>query len=114
MLFRSLVKGHTIRVNIANAGLLERKPDSFKRFNAAYRETIEWMYSTDEALKVYADFAEVTVDEARMIRKDFDPKEMVDTDKVSGLENLMKDAIALKFITAPLTEAQLKELIQIR
>jgi NitT/TauT family transport system substrate-binding protein len=109
-----LVRGHSIRVNIANAGLLERKPDVFRRFNAAYRETIEWMYSTEEALKVYADFAEVSVEEARMIRKDFDPKEMVDTDRVSGLDNLMKDAVALKFITAPLNEAQLKELIQIK
>ena len=109
-----LVKGHSIRVNIANAGLLERKSDVFKRFNAAYRETIEWMYASEEALKVYADFAEVSVEEARMIRKDFDPREMVETDRVAGLDDLMKDAIALKFINAPLTEAQLKELIQIR
>ena len=72
------------------------------------------MYSTEEALKVYADFAEVSVEEARMIRKDFDPREMVETDRVAGLDDLMKDAIALKFINAPLTEAQLKELIQIR
>ena len=108
-----LVKGHSIRVNIANAELLAKKADAFKRFNAAYRETVEWMYASDEALKIYADFAEVTVDEARMIRRDFDPREMVELDKIAGLEDLMKDAITLKFLTAPLTAAQIGEMVQI-
>ena len=108
-----LVKGHTIRVNIANADSLAKKPDVYKRFAQAYRDTIEWMYASDEALKVYADFAEVTVEEARLIRKDFDPREMVEPDQVQGLPDLMKDAITLKYLTAPLTADQLKDLVRI-
>ncbi len=108
-----LVKGHSIRVNIANADSLAKKPDVYKRFAQAYRETIEWMYGGDEALKVYADFAEVTVDEARLIREEFDPREMVEPDRVMGLPDLMKDAVTLKYLTAPLTEAQLAELVRI-
>ena len=45
--------------------------------------------------------------------KDFIPRESLQTGKVSGLEESMKDAIQFKFIAAPLTDAQLKELIQI-
>ncbi len=108
-----LVKGHSIRVNIANADNLAKKPDVFKRFAQAYRETIEWMYGGDEALKVYADFAEVTVEEARLIRKEFDPREMVEPDKVMGMPDLMKDAITLKYINAPLTDAQVADLVRI-
>ncbi len=108
-----LVKGHSIRVNIANADSLAKKPDVYKRFAQAYRETIAWMYGSDEALKVYAEFAEVTVDEARLIRKDFDPREMVEPDKVMGLTDLMKDAVTLKYLTAPLSEAQIADLVRI-
>ena len=108
-----LVKGHSIRVNIANADSLAKKPDVYKRFAQAYRDTIAWMYGGDEALKVYADFAEVSVEEARLIRREFDPREMVEPDKVMGLPDLMKDAITLKYITAPLGEAQLAELVRI-
>ena len=45
--------------------------------------------------------------------KDFIPRESLQTGKVLGLEESMKDAIQFKFIPAPLTDAQLKELIQI-
>ena len=48
------VKGHSIRVNIANAGNLAAKPEAFKRFMQGYRETVEWMCAGDDTLKVYA------------------------------------------------------------
>ena len=107
------IKGHTIRVNIANAQSLAAKPDVYRRFMAAYRETFRWMYDSDEALKVYAGFAGVSVDIARRIRAEFDPKEMVDPDRIAGLDDLVQESIRFKYIAAPLTQAQLGELIQI-
>jgi NitT/TauT family transport system substrate-binding protein len=80
---------------------------------AAYRETFRWMYEGDEALKVYADFASVSVDIARRIRSEFDPKEMVDPDRIEGLDDLIQESIRFKYIAAPLTRAQLNELIKI-
>ena len=71
------------------------------------------MYASDEALKVYADFAGVSVDIARRIRSEFDPREMVDPDRIAGLDDLIQESIKFKYISAPLTQAQLKELIQI-
>jgi NitT/TauT family transport system substrate-binding protein len=108
-----LVKDHTIRVLIANKASLEGKAEVFARFMRGYRETIDWMYAGDEALKVYAEFAGIPVEDARRIRAEFDPKEMVIPDRVLGLSDLVPDAVRFKFIAQPLTQAQLEELVQI-
>ncbi len=107
------IKNHTIRVNIANAQSLASRPDAYARFMQAYRETFQWMYASDDALKVYSEFAAVSVDVARRIRSEFDPKEMVDPDRIEGLDDLMQESVRFKYLSAPLTSTQLKELIQI-
>jgi NitT/TauT family transport system substrate-binding protein len=71
------------------------------------------MYAGDEALKIYADFVGIPFDDARRIREEFDPREMLLPDRVQGLAELLPDAIKFKFISQPLTDAQLKELVQI-
>jgi NitT/TauT family transport system substrate-binding protein len=108
-----LVKGHTIRVLIANKNSLERKPEVFVRFMRAYRETVDWMYASDEALKIYSEFAGIPIEDARRIREEFDPKEMVIPERVMGLRDLVPDAVKFKFISQPLTEDQLEELVKI-
>jgi NitT/TauT family transport system substrate-binding protein len=108
-----LVKDHTIRVLIANKASLDAKPDVFARFMQAYRETVDWMYGGDEVLKVYAEFANIPIEDAKRIREEFDPKEMVIPDRVLSLSDLVPDAVKFKFIAQPLTDAQLKELVQI-
>ncbi len=108
-----LVKGHTIRTIVANKDSLDAKREIYTRFMRAYRETIDWMYASDEVLKMYADFTGISVEDAQRIRTEFDPKEMLIPDPVVGIEDLMPDAIKFKFIAQPLTESQLKELVQI-
>jgi NitT/TauT family transport system substrate-binding protein len=108
-----LVKGHTIRVLIANKNSLDGKPAVFARFMQAYAETVDWMYASDEAVKIYAEFAGVPIEDARRIREEFDPKEMIIPDRVMGLSDLVPDAVKFKFISEPLTQAQLEELVQI-
>jgi NitT/TauT family transport system substrate-binding protein len=107
------IKSHTIRVNIANTQSFTSKADVHRRFMDAYRETFQWMYASDDALKVYSEFAGVSLDIARRIRGEFDPKEMVDPDRIEGLEDLIQESIRFKYISAPLTPTQIKELIQI-
>jgi NitT/TauT family transport system substrate-binding protein len=108
------IKNHTVRVNVANLQSLQSKPQVYARFGKAYRETIDWMYASEDALKIYAEFAGVSIEVARQIRTDFDPKEMVQPDQVMGLGDLMAEAVKFKYIVAPLSEGQLRELIQIR
>lgn len=108
-----LVRDHTVRTIIANKPSLDGKPDVYRRFMQAYKETVDWMYASDEALKIYTEFAKISMDDARRIRTEFDPKEMIIPDRVVGLADLMPEAVKLKFLSQPLTEAQLKELVQI-
>jgi NitT/TauT family transport system substrate-binding protein len=107
-------RNHTVRVNAANLRSLQSKPDIYVRFGKAYRDTVDWMYSSEEALKIYAEFANVSADVARQIRMEFDPKEMVQPDQIVGMNDLMAEAIKFKYISRPLTESELKELVQIR
>jgi len=108
------IKSHTVRVNAANLQSLQSKSAVYARFGKAYRETIEWMYASEDALKLYAEFAEVSIDVARQIRTDFDPKEMVQPDRIAGLDDLMAEGLKFKYFAQPLTDSQLNELIQIR
>src|SRR5262249_23106937 len=108
-----LVKGHTIRVLIANKQSLDSKPDVYRRFMRAYRETVDWMYASDEAPKIYAEFAKIGIEDARRVREEFDPKEMVIPDRVVGLSELMPDAVKFKYLSQPLTPKELEELVQI-
>ena len=43
----------------------------------------------------------------------FQPKEALQTDHFADLDGAVRDAVKLKFLTAPLTKAQLAELLQI-
>ena len=108
-----LIKGHTIRVLIANKASLDGKSEVYRRFMRAYRETIDWMYAGDDALKVYAEFVGISFEDAKTIREEFDPKEMVIPDRVLGLNELLPEAIKFKFISQPLSESQLADLVQI-
>ncbi|MGO1077524.1 ABC transporter substrate-binding protein [Inquilinus sp. CA228] len=107
------IRSESIRSLVANAAVVDGQQDTLARFMAAYRETIDWMYAGDDALKAYADFAGISLDTARRVRDEFFPKALIDPDRISGLDLLMADAVAFKNLTQPLTQEQLAELIRI-
>ena len=110
----ALVRGQTIRVIVANAQALAKRKDVIDRFMQAYRETIDYMYSDNpQVIKDYAEFVKVPEPMARRVRDEFFPKSLIDPDQIKGVDALVKDAVTLKFIPAPLTQQQLTELIQI-
>ena len=106
-------KGQTVRLLIANAQALQAKKPVFERFMRAYRETIDYMYNDPAALKIYADFVGIPEAKAKRTRDDFFPREAVDPDRIVGLDQIVKDAVELKFTSTPLTKEQLAELVQI-
>jgi NitT/TauT family transport system substrate-binding protein len=103
----------TNRVIIANANALKAHPDVFVRFMRGYRESLDWIYSTPEGLKAYAAFAKLSEPTARRALREFLPLSAVSPDRISGIDEVVADAIAFKFIAAPLSKEQLGELIQI-
>jgi len=106
-------RDQTVRVHIVNADALSKRGDVMNRFVAAYRETYEWLYANSMGVKIYAQYAQVPERLAIRIRDEFMPKAAMAPDRVSGVAAIMKDAIDFKFMQAPLTPAQLAELVQI-
>ena len=71
------------------------------------------MYSDPAALKRYAEFAGVSEGLAQHLRDEFFTRSMLSVDKITGLKAIVKDAVALNYLRAPLTNKQADELIQI-
>ena len=106
------LRSRTVRVNLTNVNTLQKRRDTIVRFNRAYQETVAWMYSDPAALKHYGQYS--SLPEKIVLRvRELIPKESMATDRVEGIEQIMADAVAGKFIPAPLTSDQLKELLQI-
>ncbi len=106
------LRSRTVRVNLTNVNTLQKRRDTIVRFNRAYQETVAWMYSDPAALKHYGEYSNLPEKIVLRVRE-LIPKENMATDRVEGIEQIMADAVAGKFIPAPLTSDQLKELLQI-
>jgi ABC-type nitrate/sulfonate/bicarbonate transport system substrate-binding protein len=106
-------KGQTVRLNIVNANYLNAHKDVVERYMKAYRETINYMYTDPNALKIYADWLNISEAKAKRTRDEFFPRAAVEPDKITGLETIVKDAVDLKFTATELTKAQLDDLIRI-
>ena len=106
------LRTRAVRVNLTGAATLQNKHDQIVRFMQAYKETVDWMYSSPEALKIYGEYSSLPPNIVQRVLK-LVPKEALQTDQVMGLDDIMADAVTQKFLTAPLTPDQVKELVQI-
>jgi NitT/TauT family transport system substrate-binding protein len=109
----AVFKGQTVRLLITTAPVLQSKKALIERYMKAYRETVDWMYSGSEPLKMYAEWLNISEAKAKRTRDEFFPKASIDPDKIAGLDTIIKDAVDLKYSASPLTKEQLSELIQI-
>lgn len=109
----TVFKGQTVRVNIVHADVLKNRKSVIERYMKAYRETVDFMYASEEGLQIHARWLDIPVDLSRRTRDGFFPKAALDPDRIIGLDLIMPDAVEMKFISAPLTQAQISEMIQI-
>jgi NitT/TauT family transport system substrate-binding protein len=72
---------------------------------------VRWLYSGDDPLKIYAEWLGISLAKAKRTRDEFYPWEALDPDKIVGLDAIVRDAVTLKYLSAPLTQAQLDELV---
>ena len=105
------LRERTVRVNITNAVTMEKRGAALARFMAAYRETIDFMYSAPEALTIFAEIAGVPPEVARKVPGLF-PKSALAPDRIVGLDAIMAEAVATKFMSAPLRKEQIAELVR--
>lgn len=106
------LRTRTVRVNLTSVSNLQNRRDTIGRFHRAYKETVDWMYSDPAALEQYAEYSNLPEKIVLRVRN-LIPKESLATDRVQGIDQIMADAVAGKFIPAPLNAEQVKELVQI-
>jgi NitT/TauT family transport system substrate-binding protein len=106
-------RDQTVRLLIVNAATLERRRDALTRFMRGYRETLDWMYSDPAAIKSYAEWLGIPEATAKRVRDEFYPRDMLNPDRIEGLDAVMTDAVSLKFLSAPLSKEQLGQLFHI-
>jgi NitT/TauT family transport system substrate-binding protein len=107
------MRNQTVRVEIVNARALKERHDVMVRFMRAYRETLDWMYSSPQAVKFYSEQMQMPESLVELQRDQFNPKSALNPDKLSDIDLVMQDAIAGKFLEKPLTQEQLADFIQI-
>jgi NitT/TauT family transport system substrate-binding protein len=100
------------RYHLANMNFITNKADALKRFLTAYSETLDWMYSSDDAVRVFSELYKIKETETRQTRDEFYTRKSLDIRRVSGLEQAMADAVAYKFIAKPLTKDQIDDLFK--
>jgi NitT/TauT family transport system substrate-binding protein len=106
------LKSRTGRVNLTNVATLQNRKDALMRFHRAYKETIDWMYSDPAALKHFSDYSGLPEKVVAKVRTLL-PKETMAPDRLVGVDQIISEAVSLKFLPAPLTPEQVKELVQI-
>jgi NitT/TauT family transport system substrate-binding protein len=103
------IRNQTIRVNVANANALKEKRDAFVRYIRVISRAIDWAYSGDAAIDAYAALAKVPRDLAQRTRDEFYPKQSLQLDEVRGLDLTLKQALEYKYITSPLSAADVQK-----
>jgi NitT/TauT family transport system substrate-binding protein len=107
------MRNQTMRVQVVNLNTLKERRDVMLRFMRGYRETLDWMYANPQAVKFYAEKMKMSEDLIVLQRDQFNPKDAMLPDRLSDLDLVMEDAVALKFLDKPMTKDELTELFQI-
>ena len=102
----------TSRLIIANTAILAQKKALIARYMQGFVETLDWLYSDPAAIKAYAAWSGLPEAIARRA-PEFLTKENLDPRHISGLDAIVADAVKFKYLPAPLTQAQLAEVIQL-
>ena len=107
------MRDQTVRVQVANAHLMTDRKDVFLRFVRAYRESLDWIFADPQAIKMYSATNKIPEALVKKTTSEFQTRQGMQFDKISGVDGIMADGVKLKFLDAPLTKEQLSELIQI-
>lgn len=102
----------TSRLIIANTAILAQKKPALLRYMQGFLETLDWLYSDPAAIKAYAAWSGLPENIARRA-PEFLSKDNLDPRRISGLDTIMTDAVTFKYLPAPLSGAQLQEVMQI-
>ena len=98
----------TVRVGMTNTRFLTERTDSIRRLLKGIQQTIEWAYSGDEAVQMYADLNRIDLATGRQARDVNYPKAALALAPIGNLELSVAQAVKDKRLSAPLTPDQTK------
>ncbi len=107
------LRDQTVRVLATSVDKMKTRKDQIDRFVQAYRDTVDYMYTNPDVMKVYSEWLNITPELARRTRDDFFARDAIEPDNMKGLDKIVQDAVTFKFANAALTKEQLADLIQI-
>ena len=107
------LRDQTVRMIVANADALAKNRGAVVRYMQAVRETTAWIYDNPAGLRTLAEVSKISEPITARVRSEFLPRQATDPDRIAGIDEIMPDAVKLKYIPAPLTDIQIKELIQV-
>jgi NitT/TauT family transport system substrate-binding protein len=106
----SEVNKETTRVNVASKAFADT--DLAKRFFRAYKKTIDWAYSSDEAAQKYADLSKISLATAkRVITQDY-PKEVLSLSKLGTVQLSIAEGVENKFLPKAPTPDEIKQMFR--
>jgi NitT/TauT family transport system substrate-binding protein len=103
----------TGRVIVAKADYLQKKRDVVKKFLTVLDKCIDWAYANKaESSKMYGALNKV---DPKIAKEGiaFYKRNTLAFGPIKGVKEVMQQAVDSKFLTKPLTDAELKELIDI-
>lgn len=103
----------TIRVNIANENALKTKRATIEKFMRIYARAIDWAYTNQAAIDIFAGNNKLPADIARKAVFEFYPKAMLQIGEVKGLDLTLQDALEYKYIPAAKTASEISPLFDI-
>jgi NitT/TauT family transport system substrate-binding protein len=89
-----LVRGQTMRVNVANAKFLAHHRSDVVGFLEAYKKSVGWAYSTPVAVGAYAKLSDQSVEFAKYIVKEFASEASNQIDEIKGEDRVLEEARA--------------------
>jgi len=107
------LQNQTVRVDIASTNFLRDRRDVGLRYYRTQAQSVDWMYANlDKAVANFARYNKMTPDLAKEVVA-FYPRRTVALAPVAGFDDSVRDAIALKFISAAPAPEQAKAIFDI-
>lgn len=107
------LRTQSVRVDMVSLRTMTERREPFLRFVKAHRETLDWMMKDPQAITLWSKNTGAPENILRRAAFEFQPRSAAEHLEVKGLDGLMAAAVRQKFLTKPLTEAELRELVQV-
>lgn len=107
------VEAQTVRVLFANRNFLNDNRELVERFMKAHKEVLDWAYTTDEALEMWAKMREIDLSVAKKARDMGYPRSAMQMFPIKGIDMTIAQAIQYERLDKPLSEEEKEKMLAV-